>query len=267
MRVEVSTGPAFADGQPWQGHNAYATSFYELGTYQGFQGATGIISVPRDPGWYYGNFAGQDPHCPESIGAGEVGWDPPPDFTRIQFSAEDAGPVPDVGQMPDAGRAAERRAIRRRRPRVSRMRQWPQALSTVFAALAALTVATVSVLGWVLSYNPLQDLASLRVSRNLAELWPLVVYGPWLVASLSILRATLTRHRATYSWVVVVLFSAVATGLCVIHASRTFPGVVVAALPPLTAVVSFHQLVRQIILPPRARPAASGREPTHRARG
>ncbi|MFI6448678.1 DUF2637 domain-containing protein [Kitasatospora sp. NPDC050543] len=237
-----------------------APPFFGLGTYQEFDDTAGGISIPREADWFYGTSARQSPIHSDSVDAGEIGGDPRADFTQLSHSAEEVAGISGLRQP------ALHPPIRRRRRRVrgSRAKLWPQVLSTLFGALAALIVATVSVLGWMLSYNPLQDLASTRVSQDLAQLWPLVVYGPWLVASLSILRATLARHRATQSWVVVVLFSSVATALCVIHASRTLPGVVVAALPPLTAVISFHQLVRQVVAPSQARPAASGRRPVRR---
>jgi hypothetical protein len=92
----------------------------------------------------------------------------------------------------------------------------------------------------------------------------LLLFGPWLVASLSVLRAALHRRRAAHSWFVVVLFSALAVTLCINQADKTLPGVAVAGLPSITALTCFHQLVRQITLtrphrrPPRRRP--------HRAR-
>ncbi|MFB7665012.1 DUF2637 domain-containing protein [Kitasatospora sp. NPDC056138] len=101
-------------------------------------------------------------------------------------------------------------------------------------------------LGWTLSYHPLQDLAFSRVPHGLSRLWPLIVYGPWIVGCLSVLRAALDGRRLLHSWVVVVLFSSVATGLCIADVSWTVPDVIVAGLPPVTAVVSLHQLVRQL---------------------
>lgn len=102
-------------------------------------------------------------------------------------------------------------------------------------------------LGWTFSYDPLRDLALTRVPQGLSQLWPLIIYGPWLVGCLSVLRAALDGRRPVHSWVVVVVFSSMATGLCVADVSRTVPDVIVAGLPPITAVVSLHQLVRQLL--------------------
>lgn len=49
-----------------------------------------------------------------------------------------------------------------------------------------------------------------RPSPGVLAWWPLLVYGPWLVASLSVLRAALHRRRAVHSWAVVLLFSHIA---------------------------------------------------------
>ncbi|OQQ13801.1 hypothetical protein B0675_26570 [Streptomyces sp. M41(2017)] len=90
----------------------------------------------------------------------------------------------------------------------------------------------VSVFGAVVSYDPLRHVATPTVADDLAHCWPLLVFGPWLVASLSVLRAALHRRRAAHSWVVVVLFSAFAVALCVNQADKTLTGMAVVGLPP-----------------------------------
>ncbi|WP_051717021.1 DUF2637 domain-containing protein [Streptomyces megasporus] len=174
--------------------------------------------------------------------------------TRVLRRLDGNGePVPsdeDLESAPtrSASRAqADRRRRRRRRsprPEVS----WLHVFSFSVAALTACLVAMVSVLGGMVSYDPLRHLAGLSVPADLARWWPLLVYGPWLAASLSILRATVLRRRVRHSWAVVVLFSTVAVVLCVAHAPRTLPGLAVAGLPPITALACFHQLVGQITL-------------------
>jgi hypothetical protein len=126
-------------------------------------------------------------------------------------------------------------------------------ISSLFGVLTAVTVIAVCVLGWTLSYDPLQDLAFTRVPRGLSQLWPVIIYGPWLVGCLSVLRAALHGRQPIHSWAVVILFSALATGLCVADVSRTASNLIVAGLPPLTAVISLHQLVRQLFTAPGAR--------------
>ncbi|MDH6117762.1 DUF2637 domain-containing protein [Kitasatospora sp. GAS204B] len=168
--------------------------------------------------------------------------------------------------------SADRPAPMSAEPSVSRHRRrtrppapsWPDVVGSVFGALTAVTVTAVCVLGWALSYDPLRELALSRVPRGLSQLWPVIVYGPWLVGCLSVLRAALHGRQPVHSWVVVVLFSGLATGLCIADVSRTVPDLVVAGLPPLTAVISLHQLVRQLITTRGAR-RPPGSPATHRA--
>lgn len=179
------------------------------------------------------------------------------DVRRADDPHTDDVPPPEEALRPEA-RAAHHAAIRGRgRRRRVRFRlptmPWLQLASLIFAAVTALIVAMLSVLSGMISYGPLRFLATPSTTESLAAWWPLLVYGPWLVASLSVLRAALHHRGAAHSWLVVVLFSAIAVLLCVAHAPKTLAGVAVAGLPPVAALVSFHQLVRQITLndPPR----------------
>lgn len=130
---------------------------------------------------------------------------------------------------------------------------WLRAASTLLAAAASAIVAMLSVLGGLTSYEPLRDIAAPGVSGTLAAWWPLLIYGPWVVASLSILRAALHQRGALHAWLVMAGFSGLAVALCVADAPDTVTGVAVAGLAPLSSLVAFHQLVRQITLinPPR----------------
>ncbi|QGV77123.1 DUF2637 domain-containing protein [Streptomyces ficellus] len=126
--------------------------------------------------------------------------------------------------------------------------------SILIAALTAVIVAMVSVYGGMVTYGPLlRNATGPRASDAVLRWWPLLVYGPWLVASLSILRAAFHRRRATHSWSAVVLFSTIAMLLCVAQAPRTPLDAVAAGLPAVAALACFQQLVRQITLtrPPR----------------
>ncbi|MEO3750863.1 DUF2637 domain-containing protein [Streptomyces sp. B6B3] len=125
---------------------------------------------------------------------------------------------------------------------------WLRLANLLLAAAAVSIVSMLSVLGGVISYEPLRGAAATGVSGALAAWWPLLIYGPWLVASLSILRAALHQRRVVHSWVVMILFSGLAVGLCVIGAPREVTDMAVAGLPPVSALIAFHQLVRQISL-------------------
>ncbi|GAA5204350.1 DUF2637 domain-containing protein [Streptomyces thinghirensis] len=136
-----------------------------------------------------------------------------------------------------------------RRTKVSRLR----AASLFVAALAAVIAASVSLFGGMVAYEPLRLAAVTRTRGSVVSWWPLLVYGPWLVASLAVLRSALHQRRAVHSWAVVLLFSAIAMLLCIAQAPRTLNDGAAAALPGLASLVCFQQIVRQITLtrPPR----------------
>ncbi|MFE9845061.1 DUF2637 domain-containing protein [Streptomyces goshikiensis] len=173
---------------------------------------------------------------------------PGPDFVAQQWSPEEelAQLLAQEPGPPTPGRSRHDR--RRRRRRLSAVALSLRAVSMGSAALVALLVAMVSVLSGVIAYDPLHLAAAQSVSRSPAALWPMLVYGPWAAASLSILRAALHRKRAVHSWAVVLLFSAAAVALCITQAPHTVTGLAAAGLPPVAALTCFQQLVRQITL-------------------
>ncbi|MGW2585304.1 DUF2637 domain-containing protein [Streptomyces virginiae] len=175
--------------------------------------------------------------------------------------AQQQGPPP----LP-AGRSRQDR--RRRRPRLSAAAVSLRAVSFGAAALVALIGAMVSVLSGVIAYDPLHLAATQGISRSpVASWWPVLVYGPWLVASVSVLRAALHRKQAAHSWAVVLLFSAAAVALCLTQAPHTVTGLATAGIPPVAALTCFHQLVRQITLTrPIRQPEPRHRNASHAAR-
>lgn len=166
----------------------------------------------------------------------------------------------------------------RRSPRKHKLRKdlgFLRVASLLIAALAAVIASSVSLFGGMAAYEPLRLAAVSRTEGGIVSWWPLLVYGPWLVASLSVLRAALHRRRAVHSWGVVLLFSSIAMLLCIVQAPRTVSDTAAAALPALASLVCFQQIVRQITLtrppqrtsarhrmrPPATRaPSASGDE-------
>ncbi|MFF5809407.1 hypothetical protein [Streptomyces sp. NPDC012746] len=121
------------------------------------------------------------------------------------------------------------------------------------AALVAVIAAVVSILSGLVICDALRHSAGLHTARDVVSWWPLLIYGPWMVASLSILRSALHQRRALHSWSIVLLFSTLATLLCVAQAPRTLAAGTSSALPAVAALACFQQLVRQITLtrPPR----------------
>ncbi|MYS19919.1 hypothetical protein GA0115240_11499 [Streptomyces sp. DvalAA-14] len=135
---------------------------------------------------------------------------------------------------------------RRRRQRTVPLR-WPLLLGVAIAGTTAIVSSTVSVLGALVSYNPLRELAS-PTAHDLASAWPLLIYGPWFVGCLSILHAAAHRRQVRAAWITVIVFSLIAMALCIDHAPRTLTAIATAGLPPVSALVSFHLLFRQITL-------------------
>ncbi|MFF1558678.1 hypothetical protein [Streptomyces sp. NPDC058279] len=130
------------------------------------------------------------------------------------------------------------------------------------AVLVAVIAAVVSIFSGLAICEALRLSAGPRTADDVVSWWPLLIYGPWVVASLSILRAALHQRRAVHSWSMVLLFSTLATLLCVAQAPTTFAAQAAATLPPIAALACFQQLVRQITLTRPPRQAA----PRHRHR-
>jgi hypothetical protein len=141
---------------------------------------------------------------------------------------------------------------RRRRPRLARV-QWPTVLGVAIAAITGAVTSTISVLGAMVSYDPLRRLAS-PTAHGLDWSWPLLVYGPWLAGCLFVLHTTARRRPGRTGWIAVILFSVIAMALCIAHAPRTITASATAGLPPFSALASFLLFSRQITLLRPGRP-------------
>ena len=101
--------------------------------------------------------------------------------------------------------------------------------------------------GFAMSYDALHSLALTNgVPPALAWMWPLVVDGFIVVASLSVVRAVADNRRATYPWLLVLAFSTISIAFNVVHAGPTLVARFVAAIPPAALVLSFELLMRQL---------------------
>ena len=108
-------------------------------------------------------------------------------------------------------------------------------------------VIGLAVAGFAMSYDALHALAVEQgVFAPLAWLWPLVVDGFIVVASLSVVRAVADGRRATYPWLLVLAFSGISVAFNVVHAAPTLVARLVAAIPPAALVLSFELLMRQV---------------------
>lgn len=108
-------------------------------------------------------------------------------------------------------------------------------------------VVGLAVAGFAMSYDAQHSLAVEQgVPTALAWLWPLVVDGFIVVASLSVVRAVAENRRAAYPWALVSAFSGISVAFNVVHAAPTLVARLVAAIPPAALVLSFELLMRQL---------------------
>jgi hypothetical protein len=189
--------------------------------------------------------------------ASSSGWDVNDELLQMQmpYTPHTVDPVP---PLLDSDVCPSRPASRRRpRPGAHIFSGNPR---TIPAAILITTIAvcTVTMLYWSLSYSydQLRAIALLVVSENLAQWWPLTVYGPWLVSGLSILRAAVQHRTARRSWAVMLLSSGTAVALCIGQSPSSLLAMVIVGIPPVTALVCFRELVSQF---------TSGHGPRHAA--
>jgi Protein of unknown function (DUF2637) len=117
-------------------------------------------------------------------------------------------------------------------------------------------VLGLAVAGFAMSYDALHSLALTQgVPASLAWMWPLVVDGFIVVASLSVVRAVADTRRAHYPWLLVLTFSTISVTFNVLHAAPTAVARFVAAIPPAALVLSFELLMRQLREQLRTNPA------------
>ncbi|MEU7191311.1 DUF2637 domain-containing protein [Streptomyces sp. NPDC045369] len=188
--------------------------------------------------------------------------------SAAEFPADEAGFCP----TGTAGRAAPVSGLLADSDAEPAGWSWRRLLSASSVLMTAVIAIAVAALGAVASYPSLRGIADGVAPADIAGLWPLLIYGPWVVATLSILRARAYRRRTLHSWAVVIFFAAVATLLCVARVHPSPAGIAVAGLPPLTVLLCFHQFVRQLDLatapPPAARHAQNNRgQHRHRSAG
>ena len=108
-----------------------------------------------------------------------------------------------------------------------------------------------------MSYEALHALArDSGVSAGLAWLWPLVVDGFIVVASMSVVRAVIESRRTWHPWALLLLFSTISVAGNVAHGPPTAIGRLVAAVPPVALVLAFDLLMRQVQFTLRRTPTA-----------
>jgi DNA-binding transcriptional regulator GbsR (MarR family) len=117
----------------------------------------------------------------------------------------------------------------------------------LISLITSVLVLALAVAAFVLSYDALQALAVANgVETHLAWIWPFVIDGFLIVASLSVLRNGLLGEKALYPWALVVLFTGASIAFNIAHAPEALLARVVGAIPPLALALAFELLMGQL---------------------
>ena len=120
-------------------------------------------------------------------------------------------------------------------------------MNKTIGLLTSVLVLALAVAAFVLSYDALRGLAADNgVKAKLAWIWPFVIDGFLIVASLSVLRNGLLGERALYQWALVVLFTAASIAFNIAHAPENLLARVVGATPPIALALAFELLMGQL---------------------
>ncbi|WP_406861929.1 DUF2637 domain-containing protein [Streptomyces sp. HUAS MG47] len=178
-------------------------------------------------------------------------------------------PPPYSSNEPPPSRIDRRRS--RPKPHVERFLKVYQRVTQVSLLFAVIALCAACLLAWSVSYTygQLRITSESVLPGHLAQWWPLTVYGPWFVAALSILRATVQHQPASRSWGVLLVTSGMAVALCVSHSSHSVLAYVTLGIPPITSLVCFWELVGQFSSKRQGRrgahsgpqPSGAGRQP------
>ncbi|MEU2717692.1 DUF2637 domain-containing protein [Streptomyces sp. NPDC007205] len=185
-------------------------------------------------------------HCWHSLDATMVGggWDPDEELAQLLNMDPSMNYTysPPVGQGVHRPPVDQRQSLPRYRSHASKRRIRPTAILIV-----AIIACSAVMLGWSISYSydQLRAVAALFMPEKLARWWPWMLYGPWLAAGMSIMRASLQHRTARWSWTVIVTASVGAVALCVGNSSKSLLMMTVSGIPPITALACFQELVTQ----------------------
>lgn len=169
----------------------------------------------------------------------EAKWDllPPATYSR----------QPDPIQQPRAGSLVTNRPRKRRHRARRATGRWSSFASLGVTTLTVITVVSVVSLGGLISYETLHVIGTSDLPQGVAHWWPLLIYGPWIVACLTILRSALYgRSTKGSSWTIMIFFSLINATLCAVSSLGDAVTATVAGLPPIAALACLHQLVDQL---------------------
>src|SRR5829696_2278882 len=158
-----------------------------------------------------------------------------------------AGPSKPVRQPAAAGPSAPERntTVNSELARLLREGRWVQPTS-------ATGVLGIGAAAFLLSYDALHSLAlASGVRPGLARIWPGVLDGFIVVATLTVVAAKRASRPTWYPWALVVLFSAASVAFNILHAvdqalaPAGWVAALVFAMPPVALVLATHLLLQQ----------------------
>jgi Protein of unknown function (DUF2637) len=142
---------------------------------------------------------------------------------------------------------------------------------------SAAGVLGIGAAAFLLSYDALHSLAvASGVRPGLARIWPGVLDGFIVVATLTVVAAKRARQPTWYPWALVALFSAASVAFNILHAldryltAARWVGPLVFAMPPVALVLATHLLLQQgawqrqhtpVVIRPTSIKAAGDRQP------
>jgi hypothetical protein len=117
---------------------------------------------------------------------------------------------------------------------------------------SAAGVLGIGAAAFLLSYDALHSLAlASGVRPGLARIWPGVLDGFIVVATLTVVAAKRAQQPTWYPWALVALFSAASVAFNILHAldrylaAARWVGPLVFAMPPVALVLATHLLLQQ----------------------
>jgi hypothetical protein len=118
--------------------------------------------------------------------------------------------------------------------------------------VSAAGVLGIGAAAFLLSYDALHSLAvASGVRPGLARIWPGVLDGFIVIATLTVVAAKRTRQPTWYPWALVALFSAASVAFNILHAldryltAARWVRPLVFAMPPIALVLATHLLLQQ----------------------
>jgi hypothetical protein len=118
--------------------------------------------------------------------------------------------------------------------------------------LSAAGVLGIGAAAFLLSYDALHSLAlASGVRPGLARIWPGVLDGFIVIATLTVVTAKRARQPTWYPWGLVALFSAASVAFNILHAldryltAARWVRPLVFAMPPVALVLTTHLLLQQ----------------------